>query len=142
MISKAELRPGDGVRYLFRSVAVGDGHRPAGIALGDAQDETGVPSGVWQGRGLAAVGLLAGDVVAERQTELLLGEGRHPDADRIESERLEAGDDPAKARRATCWAGRSSTTAPRRPRTPRSGGAGWAWTWCSGRRRRRTSRGR
>ncbi|MDO0929777.1 MobF family relaxase [Streptomyces sp. TG1A-8] len=29
------------------------------------------------------------------------GEGRHPDADRIERERLEAGDDPAKARRAT-----------------------------------------
>ncbi|MGP3635332.1 MobF family relaxase [Streptomyces sp. 24-1644] len=101
MISKAELRPGDGVRYLFRGVMVGDGHRPAGMALGDAQDEAGVPPGVWRGRGLPVVGLVAGDVVAERQAELLLGEGRHPDADRIERERLEAGDDPAKARRAT-----------------------------------------
>lgn len=101
MISKAELRPGDGVSYLFRGVAVGDGHRPAGMALGDAQDEAGVPPGVWRGRGLAAVGLVAGEVAAERQAELLLGEGRHPDAGRIESERLEAGDDPAKARRAT-----------------------------------------
>ncbi|WP_234428196.1 MobF family relaxase [Streptomyces badius] len=80
---------------------VGDGHRPAGEALRDAQDEAGVPPGVWRGRGLDAVGLTAGDVVGERQAELLLGEGRHPDADRIERERLEAGDDPAKARRAT-----------------------------------------
>ncbi|MFJ1902047.1 MobF family relaxase [Streptomyces sp. NPDC088115] len=80
---------------------VGHGHRPAGTALRDAQDEAGVPPGIWRGRGLAAVGLTAGDVVGERQAELLLGEGRHPDGDRIERERLEAGDDPAKARRAT-----------------------------------------
>ncbi|WP_445270431.1 MobF family relaxase [Streptomyces sp. DSM 41634] len=80
---------------------VGDGRRPAGRTLRAAQDEAGVPPGVWKGRGLAAVGLAAGDVVTERQAELLLGEGRHPDADRIEHERLEAGDDPAKARRAT-----------------------------------------
>ncbi|WSQ63194.1 relaxase domain-containing protein (plasmid) [Streptomyces sp. NBC_01217] len=80
---------------------VGDGQRPAGKPLRAAQDEAGVPPGVWRGRGLAAVGLKAGDVVTERQAELLLGEGRHPDADRIERERLEAGDDPATARRAT-----------------------------------------
>lgn len=82
-------------------VMVGDGHRPAGMPLRAAQDEAGVPPGFWTGRGLAAVGLTAGDVVTERQAELLLGEGRHPDADRIERERLEEGDDPAKARRAT-----------------------------------------
>jgi hypothetical protein len=40
-------------------------------------------------------------VVTERQAELLLGEGRHPDADRIEPERLEEGKSPAAARRAT-----------------------------------------
>ncbi|WP_327379028.1 relaxase domain-containing protein (plasmid) [Streptomyces sp. NBC_01216] len=101
MISKSALRPGDGVRYLFRGVMVGDGHRPAGKALRDAQDEAGVPPGIWRGQGLTAVGLTAGDEVSERQAELLLGEGRHPDADRIERERLQAGDDPAKARRAT-----------------------------------------
>ncbi|MGC9501777.1 hypothetical protein [Streptomyces sp. WG7] len=38
---------------------------------------------MWKGRGLAALGLKDGDVVTERQAELLLGEGRHPDADRI-----------------------------------------------------------
>ncbi|WP_398877616.1 MobF family relaxase, partial [Streptomyces prunicolor] len=80
---------------------VGDGHRPAGKPLRAAQGEAGVPPGFWTGRGLAAVGLTAGDVVTERQAELLLGEGRHPDADRIERERLEAGDDPSTARRAT-----------------------------------------
>ncbi|WP_405204800.1 relaxase domain-containing protein [[Kitasatospora] papulosa] len=80
---------------------VGDGHRPAGTALRDAQDEAGVPPGIWRGRGLEAVGLTAGDVVSERQAELLLGEGRHPDGDRIERERLQEGDDPAKARRSS-----------------------------------------
>ncbi|MFF7987026.1 MobF family relaxase [Streptomyces sp. NPDC007901] len=80
---------------------VGDGHRPAGKPLRDAQDEAGVPPGFWTGRGLAALGLAAGDVVTERQAELLLGEGRHPDADRIEREHLQEGKSPAKARRAT-----------------------------------------
>lgn len=123
MISQSALRPGDGVRYLFRGVMVGDGHRPAGKALRDAQDEAGVPPGIWRGQGLAAVGLTDGDVVSERQAELLLGEGRHPDADRIERERLQAGDDPAKARRATVLGrpiehNRSPKTEKAKERTP------------------------
>ncbi|MEV7856424.1 MobF family relaxase [Streptomyces sp. NPDC088183] len=123
MISKSEVRPGDGWRYYFRGVMVGDGHRPAGTPLRDAQDEAGVPPGIWRGQGLAAVGLTAGDVVTERQAELLLGEGRHPDADRIERERLEAGDDPAKARRATVLGrpiehNRSPKTEKAKERTP------------------------
>ncbi|MCM2388129.1 MobF family relaxase [Streptomyces albipurpureus] len=80
---------------------VGDGHRPTGTPLRAAQDEAGVPPGVWKGRGLAAVGLRSGDVVTERQAELLLGEGRHPDADRIERELVAQGESPVKARRAT-----------------------------------------
>ncbi|MFD4577648.1 MobF family relaxase [Streptomyces sp. NPDC058417] len=123
MISKSEVRPGDGWRYYFRGVMVGDGHRPAGTPLRAAQDEAGVPPGIWRGQGLAAVGLTAGDVVTERQAELLLGEGRHPDADRIERERLEAGDDPAKARRATVLGrpiehNRSAKTEKAKERTP------------------------
>ncbi|MEV6841257.1 MobF family relaxase [Streptomyces sp. NPDC051133] len=102
---------------------VGDGHRAAGTPLRAAQDEAGVPPGVWKGRGLAVVGLKAGDVVTERQAELLLGEGRHPDADRIERERLEAGDDPAAARRATVLGrpiehNRSPKTEKAKERTP------------------------
>ncbi|WP_333745985.1 MobF family relaxase [Streptomyces sp. IBSBF 2950] len=80
---------------------VGDGHRPAGKPLRDAQHEAGVPPGFWTGRGLAALGLRAGDVVTDRQAELLLGEGRHPDSDQIERELLQEGTSPAKARRAT-----------------------------------------
>ncbi|RAJ48560.1 conjugative relaxase-like TrwC/TraI family protein [Streptomyces sp. KhCrAH-43] len=95
------VRPGAGVRYLFRGRMVGDGHRPAGTPLCTAQDEAGVPPGVWKGQGLAALGLAAGGVVSERQAELLLGEGRHPDADRIEREHLAQGKSPARARRAT-----------------------------------------
>ncbi|MDX2997245.1 MobF family relaxase [Streptomyces scabiei] len=102
---------------------VGDGRRAVGRPLRAAQDEAGVPPGVWKGRGLAAVGLTAGDVVTERQAELLLGEGRHPDADRIERERLEAGDDPATARRATVLGrpieyNRSPKTEKAKERTP------------------------
>ncbi|MFG2324791.1 relaxase domain-containing protein [Streptomyces sp. NPDC048568] len=90
MISMSEVRPGNGWRYLFRGVMVGDGRRTAGTPLRAAQDEAGVPPGVWKGRGLAALGLTAGDVVTERQAELLLGEGRHPDRARAPG----AGQDP------------------------------------------------
>ncbi|MFC8492938.1 MobF family relaxase [Streptomyces sp. NPDC057235] len=123
MISLSPVRPGAGVRYLFRGVMVGDGHRAVGTSLRDAQDEAGVPPGVWKGRGLAALGLQAGDVVTERQAELLLGEGRHPDADRIERELLAQGKSPACARRATVLGrpiehNRSSKTEKAKERTP------------------------
>ncbi|MEU0712147.1 relaxase domain-containing protein [Streptomyces lavendulocolor] len=120
---------------------VGDGHRSAGTLLRAAQDEAGVPPGVWKGRGLAALGLRAGDVVSERQAELLLGEGRHPDADRIEREFLAQGKSPAQASGRPCRAGPSSTTAHRGPARPRSAHPGWPSTWCSDPRRRRTSCG-
>ncbi|WP_411575256.1 MobF family relaxase [Streptomyces fradiae] len=102
---------------------VGDGHRRAGTPLRAAQDEAGVPPGVWKGRGLAALGLAAGDVVTERQAELLLGEGRHPDADRIERELLAQGKSPAQARRATVLGrpiehNRSPKTEKAKERTP------------------------
>lgn len=61
----------------------------------------GLPPGVWRGRGLAALGLTAGQTVTERQMELVFGEGRHPDADRMERELLDDGEDPETARLAT-----------------------------------------
>lgn len=111
------------MRYLFRGVMVGDGHRRAGTPLCAAQDEAGVPPGVWKGRGLAALGLTAGDVVIERQAELLLGEGRHPDDDRIERELLAQGKSPEQVRRATVLRrpiehNRSPKTDKARERTP------------------------
>ncbi|MFF9431920.1 MobF family relaxase [Streptomyces sp. NPDC014746] len=82
-------------------MASGDGSRPVGQPLKDAQQLAGLPSGRWMGLGLAALGLNAGSVVSERELELLYGELRRPDADRIERERLADGDSPQEARRAT-----------------------------------------
>ncbi|GGT70805.1 hypothetical protein GCM10010207_81290 [Streptomyces atratus] len=88
MLSEKKIGP-RGWPYYCNGVMVGDGYRLAGVPLRDAQDQAGVPPGFWTGRGLAVVGLTVGDVVTERQAELLLGEGRYPDADRIERELLE-----------------------------------------------------
>ncbi|GHD52133.1 hypothetical protein GCM10010335_64170 [Streptomyces galbus] len=78
---------------------------------------------MWKGRGLAALGLTVGDVVTERQAELLLGEGRHPDADQIERELLALGKSPVQARRATVLGrpiehNRSPKTEKAKERTP------------------------
>ncbi|MEU3787482.1 MobF family relaxase [Streptomyces sp900129855] len=101
MISVAKVQRRNAWRYYVRGVAFGDGRRPVGQALKDAQAMAGLPPGVWRGRGLAALGLSAGQAVTERQMELVFGEGRHPDADRMERELLEDGEDPETARLAT-----------------------------------------
>ncbi|MFH8717510.1 MobF family relaxase [Streptomyces zaomyceticus] len=101
MVSAAKITRRNAWRYYVRGVAFGDGRRPVGQSLKDAQEKAGLPPGWWMGLGLAALGLRAGSVVTERQLELMFGDLRHPDADRIELERLEAGDSPEEARRAT-----------------------------------------
>ncbi|MEU4655048.1 MobF family relaxase [Streptomyces sp. NPDC023723] len=101
MISVAKVQRRNAWRYYVRGVAFGDGRRPVGQSLKDAQAMAGLPPGRWLGRGLAALGLTAGQTVTERQMELLFGEGRHPDADRMEGELLEDGADPETARLAT-----------------------------------------
>ncbi len=85
----------------MRGVAFGDGRRPVGQSLKDAQEMAGLPPGKWLGRGLRALELTEGAEVSERQLELLFGEGRHPDADRIERGLLDDGVDAATARRLT-----------------------------------------
>ncbi|WP_406429215.1 hypothetical protein [Streptomyces sp. NBC_00147] len=62
MISVAKVRPGNVWRYYLRGVAVGDGRRPTRKPLAKAQDEAGLPPGVWRGRGMLALGLTAGTV--------------------------------------------------------------------------------
>ncbi|MCX4538439.1 relaxase domain-containing protein (plasmid) [Streptomyces sp. NBC_00841] len=91
---------GSAYKYYGRQVAVGDGRRPWGKSLEQAQEDAGVPPGVWMGRALPAVGLVAGARVTEGQMRNLFGEGLHPDADRIVADRLAAGDSPAAAARA------------------------------------------
>lgn len=92
------IRAGQMYRYYLRQTVVGDGRRPARTPLRVAQEQAGVPAGRWMGRGLAVLGLAPGEEVTEAQLRNLFGEwGRHPDADRIEAERLAAGDSPKKA---------------------------------------------
>lgn len=53
------------------------------------------------GRGLGALGLVAGEEVTEEQLRNLFGEGdRHPYAERLVADRLAAGDSPKLTRRA------------------------------------------
>ncbi|MFD8820984.1 MobF family relaxase [Streptomyces sp. NPDC059605] len=101
MLSVAKVQRRNAWKYYVRGVAVGDGCLPAGRSLEAAQEQAGLPPGVWRGRGLPALGLTAGQRVTERQMELVFGMLRHPDADRIERELLDDGADPETARLAT-----------------------------------------
>lgn len=101
MMDIARITAGQMYRYYLRQVVVGDGRRPPRTPLKKAQEEAGVPAGRWMGRGLVVLGLVAGEEVTEQQLRNLFGEGgRHPHADRIEADRLAAGDSPAAAWRA------------------------------------------
>ncbi|MEU3901921.1 MobF family relaxase [Streptomyces sp. NPDC045251] len=105
------IRAGQMYRYYLRETVVGDGRRPARTPLRAAQEQAGVPAGRWMGRGLAVLGLAPGEEVTEAQLRNLFGErGRHPYADRIETDRLAAGDSPKKAYRAGALGRRVTVT--------------------------------
>ncbi|MFE7676777.1 MobF family relaxase [Streptomyces albidoflavus] len=105
------IRAGQMYRYYLRETVVGDGRRPARTPLRDAQEQAGVPAGRWMGRGLAVLGLAPGEEVTEAQLRNLFGErGRHPDAGRIEADRLAAGDSPMKAFKAGALGRRVTVT--------------------------------
>jgi conjugative relaxase-like TrwC/TraI family protein len=101
VLSVAKVQRRNAWRYYVRGVAYGDGRRPVGQSLEDAQEVAGLPPGRWLGRGLGALGLTEGAEVSERQLELLFGQGQHPDADRIERGLLDNGVDAVTARRLT-----------------------------------------
>ncbi len=98
MIGVRKISPG-GHEYLTGSVACGDRELEPGEALSDYYTAHGYPPGQWFGRGAAALGV-AGEVTAA-QMNALFGEGRHPDADRIEAEKIAAGASPGEALAAT-----------------------------------------
>ncbi|MET9483614.1 MobF family relaxase [Streptomyces sp. NPDC006638] len=105
------IRAGQMYRYYLRETVVGDGRRPARTPLRAAQEQAGVPAGRWIGRGLAALGLAPGEEVTEAQLRNLFGErGRHPYADRIEADRLAAGDSPKEAFKAGALGRRVTVT--------------------------------
>ncbi|MFE4959092.1 relaxase domain-containing protein [Streptomyces sp. NPDC056653] len=92
-----QVSKGSAYKYYGRQVVVGDGRRPRGGAWSRRRRRRVSPPGVWMGRALPAVGLVAGARVTEWQIRNLFGEGLHPDADRIVAD----GDSPAASTRAS-----------------------------------------
>ncbi|MFF3060378.1 relaxase domain-containing protein [Streptomyces sp. NPDC057909] len=101
MMTFKQVSTGSAYRYYLRQVAVGDGRRPRGKNLDQAEEEAGVPPGVWMGKALPAVGLTAGSRVTHRQMANLFGKGRRLASEQIIEDRLAAGDTSAKAERVT-----------------------------------------
>ncbi|WP_207782606.1 MobF family relaxase [Phytoactinopolyspora limicola] len=79
-VSMRVMSAGSGYAYLLKSVAAGDGRRRLSEPLVRYYTEKGTPPGWWLGSGVGSLAsdVVAGDVVAEEQLRLLLGEGRHP----------------------------------------------------------------
>ncbi|GCD91176.1 MobF family relaxase [Nocardioides sp. LS1] len=94
-----KLTAGDGYTYLTRQVAAHDATDRGHSGLGDYYSEKGESPGRWWGAGLATLGTGVGEEVGERQMRNLFGEGRHPNAERIESTALDAGQSVVSAAR-------------------------------------------
>src|ERR671933_4209 len=100
-MSLHKLTAGDGYTYLTRQVAALDATERGRVGLGDYYSQRGEAPGVWAGGGLTGLsGVSFGQPVDEQQMKALFGEGRHPDAERLEREALSAGRSPEQARAA------------------------------------------
>ncbi|WP_034508265.1 MobF family relaxase [Blastococcus sp. URHD0036] len=100
-MSLHKLTAGDGYTYLTRQVAAMDATERGHAGLGDYYSQRGESPGTWAGAGLVGLqGVVAGQSVDEAQMQSLFGEGRHPDATRIELEAVAAGLLARDARRA------------------------------------------
>ncbi|MRH93588.1 relaxase domain-containing protein [Nocardia sp. SYP-A9097] len=95
---------GNGYLYYLRQVAAGDSTNRGPGTLADYYSARGESPGRWDGSGLSALGLNGGDLVTEAQMKSLFGEGRHPNADAIETavidREITAGAKPTDALRA------------------------------------------
>jgi conjugative relaxase-like TrwC/TraI family protein len=83
VVTMHKMTSADGVDYLLRTVAVGDGERDLGAPLTRYYTEAGTPPGRWLGNGVAALGydgarLVEDDEVTEQHLRRLLAEGRDP----------------------------------------------------------------
>ncbi|MDR7381221.1 MobF family relaxase [Promicromonospora iranensis] len=89
MMTVHVLSAGSGYTYLTQQVASGDVPRGRGMSLTDYYMQHGNPPGQWVGTGLEQLGV-SGQVL-EKQMKSLFGQGRHPDAERLEVEALARG---------------------------------------------------
>jgi len=99
-MSLHKLTAGDGYTYLTRQVAVLDSTERGHSGLADYYAEKGESPGRWWGAGLNGLGIEPGAEVTEPQMRNLFGEGRHPDAERLEEAALAAGKSVAEAEKA------------------------------------------
>ncbi|WP_232807184.1 MobF family relaxase [Geodermatophilus chilensis] len=100
-MSLHKLTAGDGYTYLTRQVAAFDTTERGHAGLGDYYSQRGESPGVWAGGGLAGLsGMSPGQQVGEEQMRALFGEGRHPDAARLEQRALAKGLSAEEARAA------------------------------------------
>jgi len=98
MMTVHVLSAGSGYTYLSQQVASGDVPRGRGVSLTDYYMQHGNPPGRWVGTGMEQLGV-SGRVL-ERQMKSLFGQGRHPDAGRLELEALARGASTKDAARA------------------------------------------
>lgn len=96
-----KLTAGDGYTYLTRQVAVHDATDRGHAGLADYYAEKGESPGRWFGAGLGALDLEVGSQVTEAHMRNLFGEGRHPDAERLENAALDAGKSVEQAKKAS-----------------------------------------
>jgi DNA primase catalytic core len=96
-----KLTAGDGYTYLTRQVAVHDATDRGHAGLADYYAEKGESPGRWFGAGLGALDLEVGSQVTETHMRNLFGEGRHPDAERLENAALDAGKSVDQAKKAS-----------------------------------------
>ncbi|HET9658020.1 MAG TPA: MobF family relaxase, partial [Kineosporiaceae bacterium] len=91
-MSLHKLTAGDGYTYLTRQVAAADATSRGFSSLGDYYAQKGESPGEWMGRGLSGLPHFSVEGgVTEAQMKALFGEGRHPDAERIEAQMRAAG---------------------------------------------------
>jgi len=96
-----KLTAGDGYTYLTRQVAVHDATDRGHAGLADYYAEKGESPGRWFGAGLGALDLEVDSQVTETHMRNLFGEGRHPDAERLENAALDAGKSVEQAKKAS-----------------------------------------
>jgi conjugative relaxase-like TrwC/TraI family protein len=96
-----KLTAGDGYTYLTRQVAVHDATDRGHAGLADYYAEKGESPGRWFGAGLGALDLEVGSQVTEAHMRNLFGEGRHPDAERLETAALDAGKSVEQAKKSS-----------------------------------------
>ncbi|WP_084541345.1 MobF family relaxase [Nocardioides alkalitolerans] len=116
-MSLHKLSAGDGYQYLIRQTAAADQDLAGRQQLADYYSEKGEAPGRWFGEGIAnLIGVESGSTVSAEQMRALFGEGRHPNADALESAAMMTA---SGAPGAAAAAARAASALGRRFSTPR-----------------------